>query len=275
MKIKSTQRHSTGAAHLGPGSGFMFRRGPLLEEVDAGGASGTANPEVTPPTQPATPAAPTTTSDPGTAPGGGSEKLLPQSQVNALVAAARREGREQALRDGQQAPQPPVSQPAKPETKQTVEEQIAELRAENREIRERARFEKEASRLQINDALSNKLFTLARAEGVTVEQFGEWLGETVTQLGIKPAPAPTAPASSATPSAPATPAPASPPPAAPAAPSPHSLPTANGVVDLFNLTPAQLRELGPQGVRKHLDQLWAIGNQMSGAPERPKPPSQR
>ncbi len=276
MKIKSTQRSSTGAAHLGPGSGCAFRRGPLLAPEDAGGAAGGASGGEPPATPPAPPAAPPT-SAPGTAPGG-EEKHLPQSQVNALVAQARREGREQALREAQ-APQPPAAPPpsAKPETKKTVEEQIADLRADAREDRERARFERELVRFpQVNEALTNRLFRLARAEGVAAENFGTWIAEAVTQFGFQSAPAPaTPPASSATPSAPSTTTPAAPPPAAPAAPSPHSLPTANGVVDLFNLTPAQLRELGPQGVRKNLEQLWAIGNQMSGAPERPKPPSQR
>ena len=68
-----------------------------------------------------------------------------------------------------------------------------------------------------------------------------------------------------------TPAPA----AAPAAPSAHALPTANGVIDLFNLNQSQLGSLGPQGVRENLEKLWIIGNQSSGAPVRPKPPSQR
>jgi hypothetical protein len=102
-----------------------------------------------------------------------------------------------------------------------------------------------------------------------------WWKETIEplKLGKPPAPPavqPAAPAASAT-SATEAPKPA----AAPAAPSAHTLPTANGVVDLFNLTPAQLQSLGPQGVRDNLEKLWAIGNQMSGAPARPKPPSQR
>lgn len=72
---------------------------------------------------------------------------------------------------------------------------------------------------------------------------------------------------------PTTEAPRPAPAAAPAAPTGHSLPTSHGVVDLFNLTPSQLRELGPQGVRKNLEQLWAQGAQLAGAPPRQKPPT--
>jgi len=61
--------------------------------------------------------------------------------------------------------------------------------------------------------------------------------------------------------------------AAPAAPSAHALPTANGVVDLFNLTDPQIQSLGPQGVRENLEKLWALGHQASGAPPRPVPPA--
>jgi len=99
-----------------------------------------------------------------------------------------------------------------------------------------------------------------------------WTASYLADMGLAKAPTPAAPAANAATTAPiAQPAPA----AAPSAPSAHALPTANGVVDLFNLTPAQHQALGPSGIRANLEQLWAIGNQMSGAPARPKPPSQR
>lgn len=103
-----------------------------------------------------------------------------------------------------------------------------------------------------------------------------WWKETIEplKLGKQPAPPAVQPAASAAPAA--TPATEMPKPAAaPSAPSAHTLPTANGVVDLFNLSQPQLQALGPSGVRENLEKLWAIGNQMSGAPARPKPPSQR
>ena len=88
-----------GAMHWGPGSGSAFgRRGPLRapdgdgNSAGAGGGESTANAATTA----------NGTGAPGTAPGAGTgEKHLPQSQVNTLVANARREGREAALREQQ------------------------------------------------------------------------------------------------------------------------------------------------------------------------------
>lgn len=94
----------------------------------------------------------------------------------------------------------------------------------------------------------------------------------LTDMGLAKAPtaAPAAPAATTAAVASTTaPAPA----AAPAAPTAHTLPTANGVVDIFQ--PGVAQTLGPAGLREHLEKLWAMGNQMQGAPTRPKPPSQR
>lgn len=122
--------------------------------------------------------------------------------------------------------------------------------------------------------------TLEERIGTLAELLEKQLGAT---QATTPAPAPTATASAPT-AAPqvdyqalakamieaqaAQPKPA----AAPAAPSAHTLPTAMGLVDLFAMQPHELHALGPQEVRKNLDQLWAIGRQASGAPQRPKPP---
>lgn len=62
------KNHSSGGAHIGAASGAGFgRRAPLLAPDDGGGGGG-----------------------------GGGEKMIPQSQVNALIGAARREEREKA-----------------------------------------------------------------------------------------------------------------------------------------------------------------------------------
>jgi hypothetical protein len=99
-----------------------------------------------------------------------------------------------------------------------------------------------------------------------------WAISYASDMGLTKAPPaqPAAPAATV-PATPAVPVPA----AAPAAPSAHALPTANGMLDLFSMTRAQHVALGPKGVRDALEKAWAIGNQMSGAPERPKPPGQR
>jgi len=66
--------------------------------------------------------------------------------------------------------------------------------------------------------------------------------------------------------------------AAPSAPAGNSLPTQNGIVDIFALAQndrAALNAMGPEGVKVVLEKLWAIGNQLNGAPARPKVPSSR
>jgi len=108
--------------------------------------------------------------------------------------------------------------------------------------------------------------------GTSVDAFAAEADSYLSEMGLVKAPT-AAPAASSTVTS--SVAPAHPPAAAPAAPSAHALPTANGVVDLFNLTDPQLGALGPQGVRENLEKLWIIGNQSSGQPVRPKPPSQR
>ncbi len=265
MKQRPTQR-SSGSAHLGRASGFAWMRGPLLAPEDAGGAAGgSSGGESTTPSAPQPGA--TTQGTSGTAPGGTSEKLLPQSQVNALVAAARREGREQAQREQQQQPrpQPAAAAPRHPVANKTVRDQISELREENRVMRERSRFEREASRLGMDDAVTDKLFSLARATNVAPDNFGTWLGETATQFGIKQAPATTTTAADTAATTPAA--------AAPGAPVRVDPLLANsGLVDIFNLTPAQLTALGPSGVRAEYEKILAVAQQQQGAPPRPKLP---
>jgi len=104
-----------------------------------------------------------------------------------------------------------------------------------------------------------------------------WSREYLTDMKLgQPATATTTPPATATQTATTAPvAPTAPPAAAPSAPSAHALPTANGLPDLFNMTPAQHQTLGPEGIKETLQRLWSIGNQASGAPARPKPPSQR
>lgn len=61
--------------------------------------------------------------------------------------------------------------------------------------------------------------------------------------------------------------------AAPAAPSTHQpigRDISTGLVDPFS--PGVAAQLGPRGVRKALEDLWAVAADRSGAPNRPKPP---
>lgn len=111
--------------------------------------------------------------------------------------------------------------------------------------------------------------------GVPAEGFAAAADSYMAEQGLVKAPAPTPPATATQTATTAPVAPTAPPAAAPSAPSAHALPTANGLPDLFNMTPAQHQALGPEGIKETLQRLWSIGNQASGAPARPKPPSQR
>ncbi len=72
-------------------------------------------------------------------------------------------------------------------------------------------------------------------------------------------------------SAPAAP---TPPPvaAAPSAPASHNIPTSMGLPNLWAMTSGQIDQMGPDGVRRTLEEAWRIGHKMAGAPARPEPP---
>ena len=112
----------------------------------------------------------------------------------------------------------------------------------------------------MKSALANVSADQYEAAGTT------WL----TELGLVKATAPPAPATTA-----ATAAPTTPPAAAPSAPTGHGLPTEGGVLNVFSLTPQQIKEVGPAGIRAALEKLQTVGNSLAGMPTRPKPPNQR
>lgn len=272
-------KHGSGSAQLGPASGFAFVRGRLLApEGDggaAGGSSGGEGSTTTTPTTTPSQGASTTQGDSGTAPGGGSEKLLPQSQVNTLVANARREGREQALRESQQVTQQQAKKPD-PGPKSDAD-RLAALEAELADTKARSAFDKHAARLGVSDELAEDLFALSKAQ--RPENVGEWLASKVERFGLKPAPATPAQGASATTaaatSAASNTAPsesAKPPVAAPSAPSKVDPLTGAGLVDIWNLSDAQLMQLGPAGLRAEFEKILAVARQQQGAPARPKLP---
>jgi hypothetical protein len=94
---------------------------------------------------------------------------------------------------------------------------------------------------------------LSRIEGALDRMIGVFAqGAPQPQEALQPAAAPRPPA------------------AAPAAPSPHTVPTANGLPDIFNMNPSQFRQFCDSGqLRPTLESLWAQGARMAGAPARP------
>jgi len=128
-----------------------------------------------------------------------------------------------------------------------------------------------AAKFNLSDVQTGRL--KKALAGVGAESFASEADAFLADMGLAKAPTPAAPVAAPTATTP-TEAP-KPPAMAPAAPSGHSLPTQNGIVDLFSLTPQQLKDIGPTGVRQALEQFNTIGSQMAGIPQRPKPPSQR
>ena len=147
--MNTPRTRSIGAAHLGPATGHPWARGPLLSPEGDGVGAG-AGGESTATTGEST----ATTSEAGTAPPAG-EKHLPQSQVNVLVANARREGREAALRE---RPATPGKEPA-PKGAETaaapadlVRQEVSRVRTFERAIAPHALNDRQVARME--EALS-------------------------------------------------------------------------------------------------------------------------
>jgi hypothetical protein len=219
-----------------------------------------------------------TTDQPATPPAAGAQPVAftPEQQeaLNRIVQQRLTEDR--ARRPVAPPATPPAATgraaPATPAAAATPEPSMSATEVQQLIARDRA-FTRVTATAGLTDRQIERMESALRAENPT--DVSQWSRDYLADMKLgQPATATTAPPpATATPIAPVatTPAPA----AAPSAPSAHALPTANGVVDLFNLTHPQLGALGPQGVRENLEKLWGIGNQASGAPTRPKPPSQR
>lgn len=264
--MNQTTKHGSGSAALGPASGFAFVSGRLLAPENDGGAAGGASGGGTTTTAPTTTpsqAATTTQGESGTAPGGGSEKMLPQSQVNALIASARREGREAAQRElQQQVTTGALSTPKQTAAPKSESDRLAALEAELAETKQRSVFDKHAVRLGVPDDLAEDLFALSKVQ--RPDNVGEWLEGKAARFGTKPAPTtPNQAAPVEQPKPPAT---------APSAPTKVDPLTSGGLIDIWNLSDQQLNQLGPSGVRAAYEQALKIGQQQQGAPTRPRVP---
>lgn len=101
-----------------------------------------------------------------TAPTGSNEKLLPQSQVNRLIAAARAEGRESALKQAKPAPAPvaapqPVTPSASPPS---AGDALAAMQARLEEMELRLQYTPNAARVGWDDTQSATMFDLFKAQ---------------------------------------------------------------------------------------------------------------
>ena len=188
-------------------------------------------------------------------------KTFTQEEVDQIVKSR--------LERGQRKPEAP---PAKVEAKATEPANTAATSIDDidRRIERHGQFVRATTTAGLDDDQSRILGDLMRAANPS--DVAAWCGQTIAALKLGK---PSAPPAVQTPATATATAEAPKPAAAPSAPSVHALPTANGVPDIFNMTVQQHQAIGPKGVREALEELWKIGNQMSGAPERPKVPTSR
>jgi len=216
------------------------------------------------------------TSEPVTPPAGGSPSAFTSEQqeaVNRIVQQRLTEDRARRPAAPPAAAAPASRAAAAPAAAATPEPSMSATEVQQLIARDRA-FTRVTATAGLSDRQVERMEAALRAENPA--DVSQWSRDYLADMKLgQPATAATTSPATATPTATVAPTAQPAPAAAPSAPSAHALPTANGVVDLFNMTPAQHQSMGPQGVRETLEKLWAIGNQMSGAPVRPKPPSQR
>jgi hypothetical protein len=193
-------------------------------------------------------------------------KVFTQDEVNRLMAKTREETRQRVLKENKQASSPAPAPAALAADEPGEKLSMKELKAQLDETNRRLRFADLVGSYQIDPALKSDFYDLCKVQNPSMDP--DWF-EAKAKLFMKQAPvANTNPVQPQT----ATPAePAKAPPAAPAAPA-KVAPTNGGVVDLFNLSPDQIQRMGPHGLRAEFEKITSIGQQLAGAPQRPKAP---
>lgn len=258
MKSDTKNHRSYGAAHGAAfGRSMMFgSRGPLLSPEDGNGAGATGGETTSTSTT-------TTTGTPGTAPAGaGGEKLLTQAQVNALVAQARREGRESAA---QQTPPPqtttqpkattPPAGEAQPMTAEAVQQLMQRERAFTRATATAGLSEKQLARMEAAFNAEKPADVAAWSAGY-LEDMG-FAKPSTTQTTTQTTNGSTQTGQT-------------PPAAAPMIPGASATGTAGGLTDIWNLSADQIEQLGPEGIRAEHEKILAHANKRSGAPPVPR-----
>ncbi len=189
-------------------------------------------------------------------------KTFSQEQVNAIV-----QQRLAADRATRSKPEPVKQEPIK----QADKPADSDLRAELDEMKLRNAFDKRIGKFDVSDQTAERLFKLYKVENP--EDPAAWIGETAKEFGLKSPAQPFTQAQVATATIAPTPAPQTA--AAPNAPVRVDGITNAGIPDLFQLTPAAMDQMGPAGMRAIFEQATSLGRQLSGAPNRPKLPTQR
>jgi len=185
--------------------------------------------------------------------------MLTQEQVDEIVERRLAEDRSRRKRE-QPAPAPAPKGDAS--SSPLTEDAVLSLMA-----RERA-FTLTTAGYQVSPQQLTRMEAAFRAEKPA--DAASWTQSYIADMGFQKVNMQQQPTATAAPAA--TSPEAAKPAAAPAAPVPHALPTSGGLTDIWNLTPTQLDQLGPAGVRSELQKHWEHGQRINGAPQRPKPP---
>jgi len=206
-------------------------------------------------TDPAAPVAATSaagsSTTPETPPAGTAERRFTSSEVESIV-------KERLARVKASTPTPAPTPPPAPAGKVTLES----LQAELAETRLRGAFDKRTAKLSLPDDEVEDLFELYKGKSADVRD--NWLDAKAK----KSMPAPTTPSTTTNANAGIEAKPV----AAPNTPGRVDPITSGGLVDIWNLTPQQLTDLGPSGLRAEFEKIQAAGSRAAGAPPRPKTP---
>ncbi len=153
-------------------------------------------------------------------------------------------------------------------SKKDLKSELDLMRAEMARDRARLQFDKAALKLGVPDEAADDLFELHDKQ--KPEDTKAWLeskhGRLWTKAAATPTPPMQDPKQESTAKSPVT---------APNAPTKVDPLTSAGIVDIFNLSAAQLDQLGPQGLRKEFEAAIKVGHRLNGAPPRPVPAPQR
>jgi hypothetical protein len=142
-----------------------------------------------------------------------------------------------------------------------------QLQSELDDLRTQMAFNEAASEHAIPKAARKDMLDLYRAQKPTDD--AEWFASKVASFGLKgnavTQPNTPVPKDTATPPAAA----------ADRAPSKVDPLTSGGLVDIWNLSPAQIDQLGPSVLREHFEKALNVGNQRMGAPPKPRIPKRQ
>jgi hypothetical protein len=254
MIEKKTHKTSGSGSAMQHWSMFGARGALLNQEGDSGGGGGStaASSSTTPP-----PAA--STSSPGTAPAEG--KAFTQEQVNEIV--QQRLAEDRARRSNgqqQQAAQKPGSQATPPAGMMPIDEV-------ERIIERNTAFERVTATANLTDAQRGRMLAALKQE--RPEDVATWSRQYLEDMGLGRQPATTTQTqtpngNAATPMSPPTAAPPS------AAGNKVNPVTSGGLVDFWRMSPAELDQLGGQGLRQEYEKHLAVGKRLSGAPPVPQ-----